>query len=168
MGYLRKATRLEPEREKKQFHYDLASALLVQGKIDEALAEFHKTIELDSDYVQPYNNIAWIRATHPAAEYRNAAEAIAYAQHACRLSDQKTKGSAHMLDTLAAAYARGGQFDKAVETTRFALALAKKAGDTELVATLQKHWKQFDAHQPVRDVPNPPLMRSSGGGQVAL
>ncbi|MGO8688515.1 MAG: tetratricopeptide repeat protein [Thermoguttaceae bacterium] len=160
VGYLRQAARLEPEE--KQFHYDLASALLVQGKIDEALAEFHKTIALDRDYAQPYNSIAWIRATHPAAEFRNAAEAIAYAQRACKLSQNRDP---HMLDTLAAAYARGGQFDKAVETARFAVALAKKAGDTELVAELRKHWKQFDAHQPVRDVPNPPLMRSSEGAK---
>ena len=70
-----------------------------------------------------------------------------------------------MLDTLAAAYARGGQFDKAVETARSAVALAEKAGDTELVAELRKHWKQFEAREPVRDVPNPPSMRSSDGAK---
>ena len=42
VGYLRQAARLEPDE--KQFHCDLASALLVQGNVEEALAEFHKTI----------------------------------------------------------------------------------------------------------------------------
>ena len=171
--YLRKAIRLIPdqrpqsdERQKydeKQFHYDLATALLVQGKIDESLAEFHKTIELNSDDVASYNNIAWIRATHPDAKYRNAAEAIACAEHACGLleKNEKTKKEpppaalSHLLDTLAAAYAEGGQFDQAVQTTGRALTLAKKAGDKELLATLQKHRKLFEAHQPVRDVPKP-------------
>jgi tetratricopeptide (TPR) repeat protein len=154
---LRRAIGLNPKE--KKFRDDLAVALLVQGKADEALAEFHKTIDLSSDYPTPYNGIAWIRATHPEAKYRNAAEAIDYAQRALKLAEKKDcppAGLSHLLDTLAAAYAEGRQFDQAVGTARRALALAEKANDKELIAKLQKHQKLFQARQPVRDVPKLP------------
>ncbi len=63
------------------------------------------------------NSAAWILATSTHAELRNGADAVRLAE----LAVQKSNVSAN-LDTLAAAHAESGNFDKAVEVQKDALA----------------------------------------------
>jgi len=67
---------------------------------------------LDPKYADAYNSAAWLLATCPAAEHRDGKKAVVSATRACELSEWK---EAYNLDTLAAAYAEVGNFDKAVE-----------------------------------------------------
>jgi hypothetical protein len=78
------------------------------------------------------NNLAWIWATSDAPNLRNPSGAVALARKAVAAMKRKDP---HTLDTLAAAYAASGEFEKAVSTEREALALLRpeatgKAGYT--------------------------------------
>lgn len=84
--------------------------LRARGDASGAQADFAKVSSLFSDQPQWFNNYAWALATSPVAAYRDGPAAIRYARRACELTSWK---SAPELDTLAAAYAEAGQFDKA-------------------------------------------------------
>ena len=59
-----------------------------------------------------YHALAWLWATCPEESFRDGKRAVDLATRGCKLAEWK---DAHMLDTLAAAYAEVGDFDKAVE-----------------------------------------------------
>ncbi len=59
-------------------------------------------------YAYAYNNLAWIMATCQDKKYRNGAKAVELAKKAISLSN-----NIDFLDTLAAAYAEAGNFEKA-------------------------------------------------------
>jgi tetratricopeptide (TPR) repeat protein len=67
--------------------------------------------------------LARLLATSPYAEVRNGPEAVQYAVQAASRSNQK---DAEILDTLAAAYAESGDFDRAVSVEQQAIALLKE------------------------------------------
>jgi len=83
---------------------------------------------------EAFNNLAWVYATCRDAEYRDGKKAVECASQACSM----VPTSFAFLDTLAAAYARDGQFDKAVEAQSRAVELANgvmtSAGYTESLA----------------------------------
>ena len=90
------------------------------------------------------NNLAWILATAPASEMRDAARAVKLALRACKVS--RWKAPSH-LGTLAAAYANNGQFEEAISWQEKALALEKgRAEKAEFRAAL----KLYRAGQPYR------------------
>jgi len=94
------------------------------------------------------NGLAWILATCPEAGRRDGQAAVRWAKNACALS----RNAPHKyLDTLAAAYAEAGQFEKAVETADLAVKVAEKAGDKEAANTYSGRMELFKAHQPYRD-----------------
>ncbi len=59
-------------------HGILGLALKQRGQLDEAIAEYQKVLELNPNDARAYNNIAWIRATHPDPRLRNAAQAVGW------------------------------------------------------------------------------------------
>ncbi len=69
------------------------------------------------------NNLAWMLATCPDRAYRNGARAVELATRACEVTDH---GVPPMLDSLAAAYAEAGQFDRAVRTLEKALVIVRR------------------------------------------
>src|SRR5262249_33958693 len=99
------------------------------------------------------NNLAWILATHPDAEFRNGAEAVQLAQRACeRTAYQQTL----FIGTLAAAYAESGQFDKAAKTAQRASEQATSHGQTNLFQRNQELVSQFKNRVPYRERKEPP------------
>jgi tetratricopeptide (TPR) repeat protein len=87
-----------------------------------AAADYAKVLDLNPESAGGYNGLAWLLCTAPDEKVRDGKRALELAQKACELTDHKNGG---YLDTLAAAYAERGQFDKAVEWQEKALA----AGD---------------------------------------
>jgi tetratricopeptide (TPR) repeat protein len=73
---------------------------------------YTKAIQLDKESPKAYNYLAWLLATCPKAEFRNGTKAVEQATKACELSEWKNMS---IIDTLAAAYAESGDFDKAVK-----------------------------------------------------
>jgi Flp pilus assembly protein TadD len=79
---------------------------------DRAIKDYEESIRLDPRDAGSYNGLAWILATCPSDKHRNGTYAVALATKACELTGWV---SAHELDTLAAAHAEAGQFEKAVQ-----------------------------------------------------
>ena len=77
-----------------------------------ALADFEEKCRLAPKNDSGFNGRAWLHATCPDERYRDGRAAVTSAIRACELSGWK---DANNLDTLAAAYAEMGDFEKAVE-----------------------------------------------------
>ncbi|MAE61931.1 MAG: hypothetical protein CMJ49_11315 [Planctomycetaceae bacterium] len=131
-----------------KFHENLGRTLRELGRYDQVVYHFQRAAQLDSKSVEIQNDLAWILATHPDANIRNVPQAIQYAQHATRLTNFNDPG---ILDTLAAAYASGGRFDRAIEVSQHALQLLAQNPDPTMEQEIQQHMKLFRAAQPVID-----------------
>ena len=116
-----------------------------QGQVKVAIEQQRKALAIKSDFVPSLNNLAWILATSKDSQIRNPSEAVPLAQKACEATSSK---DFNCLDTLAAAYAGAGQFDKAVETAQKAVALARAAKDNESVQDISKKLQLYQIKQP--------------------
>src|SRR5581483_6905665 len=90
---------------------NLAVALEASGNLDAAVEAYREAVRLDPKSALFHNNFAWLLATGQDG-VRDGKQALVYATRACELSDWK---NAVWIDTLAAAYAEAGDFEKAVE-----------------------------------------------------
>jgi tetratricopeptide (TPR) repeat protein len=84
--------------------------------------------------VKAYNNLAWIYATSPLIHIRDGDEAVTLALKACELTDFKEPEA---LDTLAAAYAEAGNFEKAIEYQERAIDLCQEESKSALLKSLK-------------------------------
>jgi hypothetical protein len=91
--------------------------LFRQGYHEKAKSYLVRASEQEPDSVEALNSLAWVCATSSLAHLRDGKKAVEYATRAVSLAGIKPDESClQNLDTLAAAYARNGQFDKAAET----------------------------------------------------
>src|SRR5207248_4204334 len=81
------------------------------------------------------NSLAWIRASHPQAEFRNGPEAVRLAERACGQTDYKQPV---LVGTLAAAYAEASRFAEATNAAQKAIDLATAANEREVAARNQE------------------------------
>ena len=98
----------------------------VKKEYNKAIADYNETIRLDPTNAWSYNIRAWLWATCPDERIRDGKKAVESATHACELSQWK---SANDVDTLAAACAEVGTFDKALEWQEKANKLYADTGD---------------------------------------
>lgn len=94
------------------------------------------------------NNLAYALATTPRTELRDGVEALALAERTVGSTDHP---GASFLDTLAAACAETGDFDRAVETVKEAIALEEQVEESRQLEELQRHLALFESGQPLRD-----------------
>jgi len=125
-----------------------ANALLGIGKHAEALADFNKAVKLGVDDSGTLNNLAWMLATSPDDALRDGRRAVELATKACELSDYK---QAHILSTLAAAYAETGDFETAIKWSQKAQEISKKGSDPTVQQSLEKELKTYQQHKPWRE-----------------
>lgn len=97
------------ERPKRLRHYPKAAA------------DFEKLAQLQPRDASALNNLAWLRATCPDETVRDGKSAVADTTRACELRKWKDP---HLIDTLAAALAEAGQFERAVEMQTRAIRIA--------------------------------------------
>jgi protein O-mannosyl-transferase len=105
-------------------HYNLGVMARAHGNMSEAIDRFRQAIRLQPDWVQAVSNLAWVLATAPSTDLRQADEAVRLAEHAATLTNRRSAG---VLDILAAAQAAAGRFDLAVTTGEAALRLQPEA-----------------------------------------
>ena len=115
-------------------HEGMARALAAQGKKAETIEHLSAAIELAPDNAQALNTLAWMLSTEGDAKYRDGARAVELSLRACALTENRHP---LLLDTLAAAYAETGDFARAVETARRAIALARSAGRTDMAREIE-------------------------------
>ena len=111
----------------------------------QAIADYTEAVRLSPDYLPCRNNLAWLLATCPEASFRDGKRAIEHATRACELTQWKV---CDCLDTLAAAYAEVGKFDKAIELAQKASDLAATPARREIY---QSHLKLYRDGKPYRE-----------------
>lgn len=135
-------------------------ALLSVGDHTSAIEDYEAAIaamgnleKVDSDEAQRseaagiYNNMAWVLATSPVDSVRDGKRALDYADKAAELSDFE---EAHILSTLAAAYAENGNFEKAIEWSGKAVELGK-AEEHDQIEQLENELKSYEDGKPWRE-----------------
>ncbi|HUF62787.1 MAG TPA: ASPIC/UnbV domain-containing protein [Verrucomicrobiales bacterium] len=119
----------------------IGDALLKRGRAAEGLASYRDALEIDPDCLPALNNLAWQLAAHPDLALRDGAEAVRLAERADGITAREDPS---ILDTLAAAHAEAGSFDRAVETAQRALEMARRRGDPALVESIAR---ALEAHR---------------------
>lgn len=118
IGHLDEAARIDPGS--AQAHYNLGAALRQKGLPREAVRQFTRAVQLNGDWPAALADLAWLLAVSPEDEIRNPAIAVKFAERAVALTARQ---DAAALDVLGAAYAAAGDFARAAQTVRAALAL---------------------------------------------
>ena len=90
------------------------------------------------------NSLAWILATSENPTLRDGSNAVAFADKAVGAINRKNPA---VIDTLAAAYAEAGQFEKAITTEQEAIALLQTEAEKNDHGA---HLKLFEAKTPCR------------------
>jgi tetratricopeptide (TPR) repeat protein len=81
-----------------------------KGEYGRAIADYGQALRLDPNLACAYRNLAWLYATCREERYRDGRRAVENATRACQLSEGKNWDH---IDTLAAAYAQSGDFERA-------------------------------------------------------
>lgn len=135
--------------------HESLGVVLEQLGHDESAVEHYESA-LVSEQPTPYalHGLAWLRASHPRAEMRNAAQAVTLAERA--VADSQGHDAAD-LDLLAAAYAEAGRYGEAVQMAERARDLAL---DAELAADIERRLALYKQRRPYR---RPATLVPAGG-----
>ncbi|MGD0060439.1 MAG: tetratricopeptide repeat protein [Verrucomicrobiia bacterium] len=145
IGHYEQAVEFSPDD--AEAHNKLGTALALVGRVREAIPEYEQALRLRPDNREAPNNLAWLLATVPPGQGGDPGRAVAVAQRACELTGRRM---AVPLDTLAVAYAAAGRFEEAIHTGEESMALARAAGQTQLVTDVKAQIDLFRAGQPYR------------------
>jgi len=145
----------EPPSEDGQRH--LATTYERRGMVYERLGQFRaaksdydEACQLDPTNLSALKALAWLLATCPDSALRDGQRAVADANRLCKLTKFR---NAENLDTLAAAHAELGDFQKAVQYESGALRLA---GDSSLPSQeFLQRLREFKAGKPHREARKP-------------
>ncbi len=121
------------------------------GKHAEALRDFESTLEVAPEDSGVLNNFAWTLATSPFDELRNGKRAVELATKAAELTEFN---QAHILSTLAAAYAELGEYDKAIEWSQKAIDMDREKNDGQLAEPLGQELASYKSKTPYRELKN--------------
>jgi tetratricopeptide (TPR) repeat protein len=100
--------------------HNRAVILTAMDRWGEAVENYEQAIKLDPSGGGTYNNLAWLHATAKDPAFRNCRKAVFYCRKALEIGK-----NASWLDTLAAAYAECGDFEKALEIATQAYRLSR-------------------------------------------
>jgi tetratricopeptide (TPR) repeat protein len=134
------AIRLDPNY--AQAHKNRGSSWRAKKKYDYAIRDYGQAIRLNPNNAPALNASAWLRATCPDEGYCDGQKAVANATTACNLSGWS---NGYMITTLAAAYAKAGDFDKAVDWQERAIELLPSN------AAVKAQLERYKQHKPYRD-----------------
>ena len=125
-------------------------ALLSVGKHGDAIEDYNKALELAPDDDGVLNNLAWVLATSPKDELRDGKRSLELATKACEVTDYE---KAHILSTLAAAYAETGDFETAIKWSTKAVELGEE-DLKEQIDQLKDELQHYKDGKPFRELQN--------------
>ena len=143
--HLRAALEADPNYGKA--HGTLGQALWRKGDYAGAARHLRKSMELGNSPPIVQSTLAMVLATAPDAALRNAQEAVALAEEACRITAGQR---AFDLEALAAAYAEAGRFDEAVKIAQNARERAISAGSRRQGDRISRQIEAYAARRPWR------------------
>jgi protein O-mannosyl-transferase len=146
LNHFYEALRIKPDN--AVAHSNLGSILAARGNTVEAISHYSEALIISPDYEEALNNLAWIYATNRNHKLRNSEKAVRLAEHVCEITGYK---SPVILDTLAAAYAEAGLFEKARSTVQKAIKLAEAEGKGKVVEDFRKRLELYDSALPFYD-----------------
>ena len=111
-----------------------------------ALSDYDHAIAINPGLAEAFNNRASLLATAPLDRSRNGKQAVADARRACEMTNLQRP---EMLDTLAAAYAENGEFQRAVHWQQEAIKLG--AGNPIFLREAQERLKLYQAGRPYHE-----------------
>jgi tetratricopeptide (TPR) repeat protein len=122
-----------------------AAALTQKGEYARAVNDYRELLQNCANDVEARSHLAYLLATCPIDAVRDGASAV---ENATVANEASKKSNAQVLDTLAAAYAESGDFEKATENQQRALELA----DSDIVRqVLREHLELYKQQRPLRD-----------------
>jgi len=127
--------------------YNLGMSLWASGNSKAAASQYRHVLEMKPNWGLAANSLAWILATDRNKQVRNGDEAVHWATVAVQGESGKNP---EYLDTLAAAYAESGRYEKAVQTARQALSIARQGGDTDLIKSIENRLRLYQSRSPFR------------------
>jgi tetratricopeptide (TPR) repeat protein len=142
--HLRQAIRLMPSFPPDGY-IQLAKALSQKDRFPEAIAVLKSGLNTNSPDPFVANAYAWLLATCPVPELRDAPQAIEIGEALAKATARK---SSEPLDTLAAAYAEAGRFDDAVTTAREAIVLAQANHQSDLAQRIASRLARYEGKRP--------------------
>jgi len=125
-------------------HSSLGDTYFQMGKIDLAIDQWTRAINLNPFASPVHNKLAWLLTFATDPKLRDTARAVKFAQQACELTRYEQYP---FLETLAAAYAADGQLPLAVQTVQKALDLAIATGNKDAAAKIQKQLENYKEKQ---------------------
>lgn len=147
-GHFAAAIEIQPEV--PGAYYYMGRVLFLRGHPSEGIKRFRQAVDLNPKFVDALGTLAWVYATHPDPRIRDGGQAVVMAERACKLTGRKVPA---LLDTLAAAYAEAGDFDRAVAFAVRAEELAKRAGDGVLASRIRSHLGRYLERKPFHQTP---------------
>ena len=137
MMEFRKTVELKPDD--AEAHTNLAEALQQSHALHEAAEQFEEALKSNPDQLAALTSLTALRSVANDSQLRDGKEALRLAEHANELSGGKDPV---ILRVLALAYAETGQFSKAAEIARQALALLP--ADAPLHDLIQANLRRYD------------------------
>ncbi|NOT01085.1 MAG: tetratricopeptide repeat protein [Phycisphaerales bacterium] len=129
------------------FNY-LGMGYAAARRCTEAATAFRDGLEKQAEDVDLTNNLAWLLATSQRPECRDGETAVRLAQ---RLCEKTMYQSPRFLDTLAAAYAETGRFDKAMSYAEQAIVIVEQdSAQRGYLNELQSRRELYRARKPLR------------------
>lgn len=126
-----------------------ADAYLNIGRQGPAISDYEAALKIEPKEAGVLNNLAWVLATSPEDKLRDGKRAVDLATEAAKVTEYK---QAHILSTLAAAYAEAGNFEEALKWSKKSLEVA---GDDKIKSQLNKELASYEARKPWREAQPP-------------
>ena len=144
----RNRTLLEKSHLFPRLLFQIGTGLLRRGEAEIAISYYREALKININSYEVQNNLAWVLSTHPDESIRNGKEAIRLITKAV---NERPANAFSLLDTLAAAYAEDGQFEKATATAKRAVEIAKAEGQLAFAKRIEGRLQRYKARQPYRD-----------------
>lgn len=121
-----------------------ADIYLKAGMRKEAIGDYEESLKFDPNGSGALNNLAWVLSTAPEAELRDGKRALELALKACDVTSYQ---QAHILSTLAAAYAECADFASARKWSQKSVDLA----DDTIKESCRRELASYEKEQPWRE-----------------